>query len=164
MSGIIGGAGSKSGVINDHNYAFNAYLSANQEVSSASNTKVDFDTVKFGASYWSASNQRLDVPKTGNWLISYNIKTVDSVYWVAYKFKVDGTFIHQGWTMSAGLNGITCQANPTNSFSDIIKLTAGTYLELWFHPHQNFTLHNSDSDNTDTTTAASWISGHYIGI
>ena len=170
MSGIIGGAGSRSGVINDNNYAFNAYLSADQEVSATNRgttgTKVDFDTVRYGASYWSASNQRLDVPKTGYWQISYGIKFVDSSYWVCFFYKLNGSIIAQGWSKSWGLNGITTGFSATQPVTETFYLTAGQYLELWWYNQVNFTLESYDTTDNNAPTCAqpTWISGHWIGV
>ena len=171
MSGIVNSTGAASGIVGN-NYAFNAYLSADQEVTTTNRgttgTKVDFDTVRYGAAFWSASNQRLDVPKTGTWQISYGIKTVDSSYWVAYFFKVSGSAINQGWTKHEG----RCTSRSGGDFAgtqtctETIYLYQGTYLELWWYNQVNFTLESSDTTESSAPTSAqpTWISGHWTGV
>ena len=168
MSGILGANLRKTGNIN-RDYAFHARLSSDQGTpSSTPNHKVELDAMvgNFRNNTFDTGNNRFFVPITGKWQINYALKFNDNhTYFMKTKLKVNGSAIDQGFLMGLGsITGMSDNESPVMTWGGVIILAAGSYLELWCHPHVNSTIKHQITDGTDTTSGVTFMSGHFIGV
>ena len=168
MSGIIGGAGSKSGVIGEgtNSPAWLVRPSSNQSIPNATHTKVSFQVAEVDThGAWDNSNMRWTVPggKGGMYHVAGGLR---------FPYLDDQERIHANWridgTAQARGSHFQWYAGPDNddnlrfTFTAEFELNSTQYIELWVW-HDEGAARNFDGGSSAVNTYT-FMSGYRINI
>jgi hypothetical protein len=134
-----------------------AYLSANQSINSATWTKLTLDTEDYdsGNNFDNATNYRFTAPVTGYYFVTGH---VDMAAGTAGKRLIADLYLNGSQRSVLGNQQSTSTGGDvTANFSDVMKLTAGDYLELWCY-HDQTGAQNAKGGKYDTYLAIHLLS------
>jgi hypothetical protein len=135
MSGIIGGAGSKSGIIFEPYYAFGYWgnSASSSSVSIASDSKFPATLVEEGGTgSWSDANDRFTCKLSGIYRMTgtWEINATSEGRYGAY-IKINAEFDDNRRRFSNSIHEIETTGWDTLTLNTMCRLTAGEYLEFF---------------------------------
>lgn len=116
-------------------YSFSAYKNTPQSFSTSTNTKLTFESINFGASYWNATSNRYIVPVDGTYLI------VGAVTLEASNISAR-LYLYKNGAVLTTLDNTT--SNMFNGTS-IEQFVAGDYIELYAWTSRSATAQITDT-------------------